>query len=81
MRNVKILIFIISLLLIPTFTYANGTEDYLILQDIGSYKFITQSKNPLTKKIIQILGYRMWNYPGANCLTLNVTQNKIWELR
>jgi hypothetical protein len=35
------------------------------LQDIGSYNFITQSKNPLTKKIIQIPGYTTRNAPGV----------------
>ncbi len=53
----------IFLIFLPILVYAAVTE-YLILQDIGSYKFITQSKNPLTKKIIQIPGYTTRSAPG-----------------
>ncbi len=38
MKNIKLIVFIISLVLIPTVICANGTEDYLILQDIAQYK-------------------------------------------
>ena len=65
MRNFKVTaIFIIAVVVVPTFIYA-AVGDFLILQDIGSYKFITQSKDPLTKKVIQIPGYIMWNNPGV----------------
>lgn len=60
----KILVLVLILMLVPLFIYA-AVSDFLILQDIGSYKFITQSRDPLTKKIIQIPGYTMWNHSGV----------------
>ena len=60
----KTLLISITLIILPTLIYA-AVSDYLILQDIGSYKFITQSKNPLTKKNVLIPGYTMRNAPGV----------------
>lgn len=64
MRNCKkVITFVMFFILVPFVLYA-AVGDFLILQDIGSYKFITQSKNPLTKKIVQISGYTTRNVPG-----------------
>ena len=63
MNYTKKILIIVSSLLLPTLLYA-ATGDYLILQDIGNYKFITQSKDPLTKKIVQIPGYTIRHAPG-----------------
>jgi hypothetical protein len=60
----KIFILILSIVISPALIYA-AVSDFLILQDIGSYKFITESKNPLTKKIAQIPGYIMSNNSGV----------------
>jgi len=38
--------------------------NYLILDDIGNYKYITQTKNPLTKEIKKIPGYTIISGPG-----------------
>jgi hypothetical protein len=46
------------------FVYAADT-DYLLLQDISSYKFITQNRDPLTKKTITIPGYTTRTAPGV----------------
>lgn len=59
----KTLFFSIILIILPALIYAAVT-DYLILQDIGTYKFITQTKNPVTKRIVQIPGYTTRNAPG-----------------
>jgi hypothetical protein len=60
----RILLISLIMIILPALIYA-AVADYLILQDMGSYKFITQSKNPLTKKIIQIPGYTTRNAPGV----------------
>lgn len=44
---------------------AQNPSDYLILQNIDSYKFITQSKNPITKKVKTIDGYWIFSNSGS----------------
>lgn len=63
MKNIIKVLVIISLMFLPTLLYA-VVGDYLILQNINSYRFITQSKDPLTKKIVQIPGYTTRKAPG-----------------
>ena len=46
-------------------TYSQNPSDYLILQNIDSYKFITQSKNPITKKVKTIDGYWIFSNSGS----------------
>lgn len=41
-----------------------AVEDYLLLNDIGSYKFITENVHPLTKKVTTIPGYTTRTAPG-----------------
>ena len=65
MKNIKW----IGLLLIMSFLvfgYSQGQNiaDYLILQDIGDYKFITQTKDFITGQIKTIPGYTVRGAPG-----------------
>jgi hypothetical protein len=64
MRN-KITVLITSgMIFVHALCYAQAASDYLILQDIGDFKFITQSKNPLTNIVKQIPGYSVRVAPG-----------------
>ncbi len=67
-----LIVFIICILVVPTLICA-AISEYLILQNIDSYKFITQTKNPVTKKIKQISGYRTWNSAGIIAATGHFT--------
>jgi len=67
-KYLKSLVFVSIFIAAPLVVHA-AVSDYLILQNIGSYKFITQTKNPLTKKIVQIPGYTTRNAPGMLAAT------------
>jgi hypothetical protein len=62
-KHIKVIFLVLFLATIPLSLYAAAT-DFLILEDIGSYKYRTQSKKPLTNKTVQIPGYTMRNAPG-----------------
>jgi hypothetical protein len=64
MKTVKILSLTIVAMLIYTYTYAQAAADYLILQDIGDYRFKTQVKDILTGQTKNIPGYSMRIAPG-----------------
>ena len=63
-NGLPILIFILLIVVVPTVSFA-AVEDYLILQDIGSYKYITQVTDLLTDQIKQITGHRIREHPGT----------------
>jgi hypothetical protein len=63
MRNIAKVLVVISLIFLPALLYA-AASDYLLLQNINSYKFITQSRHPLTKKTITTAGFTSKNAPG-----------------
>jgi hypothetical protein len=65
LRKIKLVILFIGLFFLPITVLAQNISDYLILQDINSYKFKTQSKNPITKKIKTISGYWIYKNSGA----------------
>ena len=64
MRHCLLILLIFVLALIPDLGFSQGLSDYLILQDIGSYKFITQTKDPLTTEIKIIPGYTVRTWSG-----------------
>lgn len=64
MRNKLAVRFTIGMIFVHALCYAQAASDYLILQDIGDFKFIAQSKNPLTNIIKQIPGYSVRLAPG-----------------
>jgi hypothetical protein len=64
-KRIKILLMVFCLIVIQSYSYAQSQSEYLILQDIGSYKFKTQSKNPITKRIKTIPGYWIYKNSGA----------------
>ncbi len=53
----------LSCLFFSSFGHAE-VQDYLLLQDIESYKFITQRRHQLTKKLITVQGYTERGGPG-----------------
>lgn len=65
MRNIKVIFIIFCLLLTQGLVHAQTPSDYLILQDIGGYKFITQRVNPITDAVIQLPGYIITNNSGV----------------
>jgi hypothetical protein len=64
-KRIKVVLMAFCLILIQGYAYAQNPSDYLILQDINSYKFKTQSKNPITKRTKTIPGYWIYNNSGA----------------
>ncbi len=64
MRNKLIVLFTTGMFFTHALCYAQAASDYLILQDIGNFKFITQSKNPLTNIVKLIPGYSVRVAPG-----------------
>ncbi len=65
-RNAKVVILYVFISLFASFSIAQAqnVSDYLILQDIGSYKFITQAKDFITGQIKTIPGYTVRVAPG-----------------
>jgi len=57
-------LFVAGMIFVHALCYAQTASDYLILQDIVNFKFITQSKNPLTNIVKQIPGYSVRVAPG-----------------
>ena len=64
MRKIKLFLTLFCVLAIQSIGNAQTPSDYLILQDIGSYKFSTQSINPVTDEVKQIPGYTVTKSPG-----------------
>ena len=64
MRKIKLVILFIGLFFLPIPVAAQNISDYLILQNIGSYKFSTQSVNPVTDEIRQVPGYHIIRNAG-----------------
>ena len=66
MRNIKVMILYVFILLLVSFSkaQAEGVSDYLILQDIGDYKFITEMKDFITGEIKTIPGFTVRVAPG-----------------
>lgn len=56
MKKKMIIVCLFGFMLSPFLVYGE-INDYLILQDIDSYNFITQTRNPLTKKVLTVPGY------------------------
>ncbi len=64
MNKILAVIVICLLFFFSIASYAQNVSNYLILQDIGSYRFITQVKNPSTKEVIQTPGYSILKNAG-----------------
>jgi hypothetical protein len=64
-KSLKFVTVLIGLFLLPIILCAQSVSDYLILQNIGSYKFSTQSVNPITDEVKQIPGYTILKNPGV----------------
>jgi hypothetical protein len=64
-KSIKFVTVLIGLFLLPIILCAQSVSDYLILQNIGSYKFSTQSVNPITDEVKQIPGYTILKNPGV----------------
>jgi hypothetical protein len=64
-RKIKFAAILIGLFLFSTSIMAQNISDYLILQDIGSYKFSTQNVNPITDEVKQVPGYTVTNNSGV----------------
>jgi hypothetical protein len=64
-KSLKFVTVLIGLFLLPIILCAQSVSDYLILQNIGSYKFSTQSVNPITDEVKQIPGYTIFKNPGV----------------
>jgi hypothetical protein len=64
MKDYMKIIALASIFVVVPLIVNSAANDLLILQNIGSYRFITQTKDPLTKKIVQIPGYTTRNAPG-----------------
>lgn len=62
MRIVKTLGII--LILLVNVAYAQSTSDFLLLQDIGDYKFKTQTKDFITGQTMTVPGYSTRTAPG-----------------
>jgi len=54
--------FLCFLTLTPAFA---GVGDYLILGRIGTYNLITETRNPLTGKVVTIPGFTTWSGSGV----------------
>ena len=65
MKGIKLYLIVFSFLAIQNYVYAQNPSDYLILQNIGSYKFSTQSVNPVTDEVKQIPGYTILKNAGV----------------
>lgn len=65
MKKIILYTIIFCLILCTILANAQSPEGYLILQDIGSYKLKTQVKNPISKKIRTITGYKVHNNSGS----------------
>ncbi|MEN6422320.1 MAG: hypothetical protein ABFD76_10275, partial [Smithella sp.] len=65
MKKIKYVTVLIGLFLFPIILCAQSVSDYLILQNIGSYKFSTQSVNPVTDEVKQIPGYTILKNSGV----------------
>ena len=64
MRTIKKIAALAIVLLFAKFAYAQSISDYLILQDIGDYKFKTQTKDFITGQPRTIPGYSTRTAPG-----------------
>jgi hypothetical protein len=64
LRKIKLVILFLGLFLLPITVLAQNISDYLILQNIGSYEFSTQSVNPVTDEVKQVPGYTVTNNSG-----------------
>ncbi len=65
MQNIKLAVILLFSLFYSTISYAQNVTNYLILQDIGSYKFSTQSVNPITDEVSQVPGYIILKNAGV----------------
>jgi len=65
MHNIKLVVILTCLLCFAAMSYAQNVTNYLILQNIGSYKFSTQSVNPITDEVRQIPGYTISKNAGV----------------
>ena len=65
MRHCWLISLIFVLVLVSDLGFSQDLSDYLILNDIGDYKFITQMKDFITGEIKPKLGYRTRISPGV----------------
>lgn len=55
---------LLTLLLSPVICFAQNASDYLILNDISDYKYVTKMKDFFTDEMKTIPGYTRGNHPG-----------------